>query len=85
MVCLELELQIKTCNFHLNILNKFLRISVYFPTDDLQTISPKTIGNPNLRGFGISFSSHPHQDVDKNELEDLAIGIIKYIFYNRFP
>ena len=70
--------------YEYNMKNRFLGICAFFSTDDLQTISPKTIGNPSLRGFGISFSSHPHQDVDKNELEDLAIGIIKYIFDNRF-
>ena len=62
-----------------NMKNRFLGICAFFSTDDLQTISPKTIGKPSLRGFGISFSSHPHQDVDKNELEDLAIGISKYL------
>ena len=72
-------------NITRNIMNKFLGISTFlFPADDLQTISPITIGRPSLRGFGVSFSSHPHQDVDKNELEDLAIGIVEYIFHKRF-
>ena len=72
-------------NITRNIINKFLGISTFlFPADDLQTISPITIGRPSLRGFGVSFSSHPHQDVDKNELEDLAIGIVEYIFHKRF-
>ena len=67
-----------------NMKNRFLGICAFFSTDDLQTISPTTIGKPSLRGFGISFSSHPHQDVDKNELEDLAIGIVEYIFHKSF-
>ena len=36
----------------------------------------------NFRGFGISFSSYPHGDVDSNGLEDLAIG--KEIFFIQF-
>ena len=34
----------------------------------------------NFRGFGISFSSYPHGDVDSNGLEDLAIGKIFIVF-----
>ena len=33
-----------------------------------------------FRGFGISFSTNPHADVDLNGLEDLAIGKINNFF-----
>ena len=45
-----------------------------FKPDDLQIITPAKMHN-NFRGFGISFSTNPHVDVDSNGLEDLAIGI----------
>ena len=41
--------------------------------DALQLIRPKTF-NGNMKGFGISFSSYPHADIDGNGLQDLAIG-----------
>ena len=47
----------------------------------LQTITPSQMSCANslscdstFRGFGNSFSSWPHVDVDNNGLEDLAIG-----------
>ena len=55
---------------NLQIVNKFV---LSFNTDDLQTITPSEMSS-NFRGFGISFSSYPHGDVDSNGLEDLAIG-----------
>jgi len=56
--------------------------------DDLQTITPSQLGcsnsfacPANLLGFGISFSTYPHVDVDDNGLEDLAVGMcIKHTF-----
>ena len=45
--------------------------------DDLQTITPSKMSN-SFRGFGVSFSTNPHVDVDSNGLEDLAIGKITF-------
>ena len=46
--------------------------------DDLQTITPSKMRN-SFRGFGVSFSTNPHVDVDSNGLEDLAIGNIIFL------
>ena len=68
--------------FHLskNILIREIITNYYFDVqfykDDLQTITPSKMSR-QLRGFGISFSTNPHADVDSNGLEDLAIGKIK--------
>ena len=59
-------------------INKFL---TFFYIDDLQTITPSEMSS-NFLGFGISFSSYPHGDVDSNGLEDLVIG--KQIFLYNF-
>ena len=48
-----------------------------FKQDDLQTITPSKMSN-DFRGFGVSFSTNPHVDVDSNGLEDLAIGKITF-------
>ena len=38
----------------------------------------------SFRGFGVSFSTNPHVDVDSNGLEDLAIGNIIFFFCQQF-
>ena len=42
-----------------------------------QTIKPSGPDFPGanlMRGFGVSFSTHPHSDVDADGLADLAVG-----------